>query len=88
MLDSASTIVSSLTKIFNASLLSQTFPDVWKKGKITPLFKSNDPTAPKNYRPITILPIITKIMERVVHSQVYKRMRVSVPVYMYICIMY
>ena len=54
---------------------SQTFPDVWKKGKITPLFKSNDPTAPNNYRPITILPIISKIMERIVHRQVYKFLR-------------
>ena len=46
-----------------------------KKGKITPLFKSNDPTAPNNYRPITILPIISKIMERIVHRQVYKFLR-------------
>ena len=73
--DSTSTIASSLTKIFNASLLSQTFPDIWKNGKITPLFKSNDPTSPNNYRPITILPIISKIMERIVHRQVYKFLR-------------
>ena len=73
--DSASSTVSGLTKIFNASLHSQTFPDIWKKGKITPLFKSNDPTAPNNYRPITILPIISKIMERIVHRQVYKFLR-------------
>ena len=46
-----------------------------KKGKITPLFKSNDPPAPNNYRPITILPIISKIMERIVHRQVYKFLR-------------
>ena len=44
--DSASTIVSGLTKIINASLHSQTFPDIWKKGKIIPLYKSNDPTSP------------------------------------------
>ena len=44
--DSASTIASNLTKVFSASLLSQTFPDIWKKGKIIPLFKTNDPTAP------------------------------------------
>ena len=73
--DSAPTIASSLTKIFNASLLSQTFPDIWKKGKIIPLFKANDPTAPNNYRPITILPILSKIMERIVHRQVYKYLR-------------
>ena len=70
--DSASTIASSLTKIFNASLVSQTFPDIWKNGKIIPLFKSNDPTSPNNYRPITILPILSKLMERIVHKQIYK----------------
>ncbi len=70
--DSASTIVFGLTKIINASLFSQTFPDIWKKGKIIPLYKSNDPTSPNNYRPITILPILSKIMERIVHHQVYE----------------
>ena len=38
--DYASSIVSCLTKIFNTSLFSQTFPDIWKKGKILPLYKS------------------------------------------------
>ncbi|CAB4037987.1 Hypothetical predicted protein, partial [Paramuricea clavata] len=70
--DSSSIIASGLTKIINASFVSQTFPDVWKKGKIIPFFKSNDPTSPNNYRPITILPIVSKIMERIVHRQVYE----------------
>ena len=70
--DSASTIASSLTKIFNASLALQTFPDIWKRRKIIPLFKCNDPTAPNNYRPITILPTLSKITERIVHTQIYK----------------
>ena len=70
--DSASSIVSGLTKIINASLFSQTFPDIWKKGKIVPLHKSKDPTSPNNYRPITILPILSKILEHIVHQQVYE----------------
>ena len=61
--DSASSIVSGLTKIINASLFSQTFPDIWKKGKIVPLHKSKDPKSPNNYRPITILPFLSKILE-------------------------
>ena len=69
--DSASPIVSGLTKIINASLFSQTFPDIWKKGKIVPLHKSKDPTS-NNYRPITILPILGKILEHIVHQQVYE----------------
>ena len=54
---------------------SQTFPDIWKKGKIVLLNKSNDPTSPNNYRPITILPILSKILEHVVHQQVYQYLR-------------
>ena len=73
--DSAFTITVGLTQIFNYSLLSQTFPDIWKKGKIVPIFKSNDPTSPNNYRPITILPILSKIMERIVHLQTYEYLK-------------
>ena len=65
--DSAFTITDGLTQIFNYSLLSQTFPDIWKKGKIVPILKCNDPTSLNNYRPTTILPILSKIMERIVH---------------------
>ena len=73
--DSAYSIVSGLTKIVNASLFSQTFPDIWKNGKIVPLYKSNDPTSPNNYRPITILPILSKILKHIVHQQVYQYLR-------------
>ena len=70
--DSTSTIVSGLTKIINASLFSQTFPAICKKGKIVPLYKSNDSTSPNNYRPISILPILSQIMEHIVYQQVYE----------------
>ena len=70
--DSASAIAPSLTKIINMSLLSGTFPDIWKIGKvIVPLFKSGNPTSPNNYRPITILPTWSKIIDRIVHLQMY-----------------
>ena len=49
--DSPLTITPSLTKMFNISLRSSTFPYIWKKGKVVPLFKSGDPTLPNNYRP-------------------------------------
>ena len=57
--------------IFNHSLNSSTFPAIWKSGKVTALFKSEDQHDPNNYRPITILPTVSKILERVVHTQVY-----------------
>ena len=47
------------------------FPDDWKKAKVTPIFKAGDRSEVGNYRPISILPIVSKIMERAVHDQLY-----------------
>ena len=64
-------ISTSLTKIYNRSLATSIFPTVWKCGKVTALFKSGDRCNANNYRPITILPTASKILERTVHSQVH-----------------
>jgi hypothetical protein len=40
--DSARVITPSLTRLFNRSLDKKTFPSIWKKGKVSPLFKSGD----------------------------------------------
>ena len=45
------------------------FPDDWKKAKVHPIYKSDERNIPSNYRPISILPAISKIIERVMHSQ-------------------
>ena len=60
-----------LTKLFNRSLRSSTFPNIWKSGKVSALFISGDRSDPNNYRPITTLPTVSKILEKAVHSQVY-----------------
>ena len=69
--DSAHVITPSLTRLFNRSLANKTFPSIWKKGKVSPLFKSGDRCDPNNYRPITVLPALSKIMEKLVHIQLY-----------------
>ena len=70
--DSSSVITPILTKLFNRSLISSTFPSTWKSGKVTALFKSGDQSNASNYRPITILLTISKVLEKAVHSQVYR----------------
>ena len=55
----------------NLSLSTATFPSEWKTAKVTPVFKSGNKTDIKKYRPISILSVISKIMEREVHSQLY-----------------
>jgi hypothetical protein len=45
------------------------FPDCLKLGLVTPIFKCNDKTEVNNYRPITVLPILAKIVERVIEKR-------------------
>ena len=58
-----------LTHIINESLDQAIFPDAWAIGTITPIPKGGDSHDPGNWRPITILPLPSKIMERAVHYQ-------------------
>ena len=60
-----------LSDIFNASLLQGSFPDLMKVGKITPIYKKGDHSDVQNYRPITILPVFSKILERLMYYRLY-----------------
>ena len=70
--DAAPVIAPSLAILFNRSLTSGFFPSSWKIGRVTALYKQGDRMNVNNYRPITILPIISKLLERAVHDQLYK----------------
>ena len=67
----ASIIAPSITKLINLSFSLNVFPSRWKTAKVTPIFKSGDPTDVTNYRPISVLPSLSKIAERHVHNAVY-----------------
>ena len=54
----------SLTFIFNLSLSSGIFIDDWKNARVRPVYKGNDRRDMGNYRPISILPIISKVFEK------------------------
>ena len=68
--DSASIIACPLTHIINLSLVQGVVPDDLKSARVVPLFKKNDKTEVGNYRPVSILCILSKIFERVVYDQV------------------
>ena len=55
--------------LVNSSISSLTFPDSWKVAIVTPIHKSGDQQNPGNFRPISILPALSKILEKVVCSQ-------------------
>ena len=65
------TILQPLLHVINLSIRLGIFPDSWKTGCITPLFKEGDATDPSNYRPISILPCMGKLLERIIHTQLY-----------------
>ena len=56
-------ILTPLTKLCNLSFTVGVFPAKMKTAKITPIFKSGDKTLPKNYRPISVLPYLSKVLE-------------------------
>lgn len=58
-----------LTIIINQSIESAIFPDQLKVAKVVAIYKKGDPTNPSNYRPVSILPAISKIFERIFHEQ-------------------
>ena len=62
-------IVKPLTFIINQSLKTGTFPDRLKVARVRPLFKKGDNQLITNYRPISILPSLSKIFEKVMHMQ-------------------
>ena len=62
-------IVKPVTHICNSSLLSGIFPDRMKIAKIIPLFKSGSKTEINNYRPISLLPQFSKILEKIYNNR-------------------
>ena len=62
-------IASSVADLLNLSIPTGRFPNLWKCSKTTDLFKSSDRTNASYYRPISILPTLSKILEKAVYSQ-------------------
>lgn len=62
-------ILEPLTYIFNLSLVSGCFPDRWKLAQVTPIYKNGRKDDPNNYRPISLLSVFSKILEKIVNSR-------------------
>ena len=58
-----------LTNCINKSIETGCFPDSLKVANITPIFKKDDPLDKANYRPVSILPLISKVYERLIYNQ-------------------
>ena len=70
--DGASLLAAPLTQLINLSISSSTFPDSFRIAKLVALYKKGCKTDPNNYRPVSLLPLLSKIFEKVVHLQTEK----------------
>lgn len=62
-------VLQVITHIFNYSVKAGKFPTSWKDSLVIPIPKRPDPTNLSDYRPISILPFLSKALERLIHSQ-------------------
>ena len=70
--DSAEIITPSFIDIFNFSVASKVFPDDLKVGKIAPVHKSGDKDQLNNYHPISVLPTVARVFEKIMYGQLYE----------------
>ena len=64
-------IIEPLTDIINLSLSSGIFPDMMEIAKVIAIHKKDNPSHISNYRPISLLPTFSKILERIVYNRLY-----------------
>ena len=62
-------VAEPLANIFNLSLHSGVFPDLLKIAKVVPVFKTEDRKLMVNYRPISVLPVFSKILEKIMYKR-------------------
>ena len=67
--DRARILAKPINELCNLSMVLGSFPDAFKIAKVMPLFKKGSKTDPSNYRPISLLPLLSKVFERFVLNQ-------------------
>jgi hypothetical protein len=70
-----------LTKLFQKSIDTGYFPKLWKTASIIPIFKKGNRQLCSNYRPISLLPCISKVFERIVCNHVYSFLKQNKLIY-------
>ncbi len=73
----STTLTNPITKITNFSISQGMFPSVWMSAFVVPVFKSEDLLSTSNYRPISILPTVSKVAEKFVAGQIICHLNTS-----------
>ena len=67
----APVVAPIIARLINFSFSSGSFPSRLKTAKVSPLYKSGDPREVLNYRPISVIPVLSKIIEKHMHDSLY-----------------
>ena len=68
--DGADVLALPISQLCNLSISLSTFPQHCKIAKLKPQYKKGSRTEPKDFRPISLLPLLSKLMEKTIHDQV------------------
>ena len=81
--DGARILAKTISELCNLSMALGNFPDACKMAKVKPLFKKGSKTNPSNYRPISLLPLLSKVFETVVFDQTEEFLSLNMVLYDY-----
>ena len=68
---SAPVMAEEIARSINFLIANRSWPDKWKCGNLTPLFKKDKDTRKENYRPVSVLTALSKVFEKVMYDQLY-----------------
>ena len=71
---SDASLVTPLKIIFTNCLRSGVFPEIWKRANVVPIHKKNEKNLKSNYRPISLLPIFRKMLEKLIYDSLYSHL--------------
>ena len=66
-----------LQKLFNKTSSNKEFPDELKVMDVIPIYEKDDPNESKNCRPVSVLPVVSKVFEKIIHDQISHILTVS-----------
>ena len=67
----AGVLAPSLAFLFNQSISSGIVPTEWKLARVTPIFKKGKRQGVNNYRPISIIPAVAQVFEKIIYDQFF-----------------
>jgi hypothetical protein len=81
--ETSSSFCKPLCILFNRYLQENTYPTCWKNASVMPLFKKGEHDLCSNYRPISLISCIGKVMERIIFKYFYNHLHMNNLIYKY-----